>query len=131
MTTEQPKSEHQEAVWLAALATQPNAFVDHLMDDAFVRRSVERAEIIIDAYFMARGWPLPSESSDDPKPVAHLVWLQGRRSADDVEDYYEVARPGDKCVDGSPPFPVWDRPVQFPAASEGGAAQDSKEITNV
>jgi hypothetical protein len=42
-----------------------------------------------------------------PKPIAHLVWLQGRRSADDVEDYYEVARAGDKCADGSEPFPVY------------------------
>jgi hypothetical protein len=41
------------------------------------------------------------------KPIAHLVWLQGRRAADDVEDYYEVARPGDKSVDGSDPFPVY------------------------
>lgn len=44
------------------------------------------------------------------KPIAHLVWLQGRRGPDDVEDYYEVARPGDKCVDGSDPFPVFARP---------------------
>ncbi|NTG61797.1 hypothetical protein G6L45_16065 [Agrobacterium rhizogenes] len=41
------------------------------------------------------------------EPIAHLVWLQGRRAADDVEDYYEVARPGDKSVDGSDPFPVY------------------------
>ncbi|MBM7046086.1 hypothetical protein [Rhizobium lusitanum] len=44
------------------------------------------------------------------KPIAHLVWLQGRRAADDVEDYYEVARPGDKSVDGSDPFPVYASP---------------------
>jgi hypothetical protein len=41
------------------------------------------------------------------KPIAHLVWLQGRRAADDIEDYYEVALPGDKSVDGSEPFPVY------------------------
>lgn len=45
------------------------------------------------------------------KPVCHLVWLQGRRAADDVEDYYEVARPGDKSVDGSDPFPVYFKPT--------------------
>lgn len=44
------------------------------------------------------------------KPITHLVWLQGRRGPDDVEDYYEVARPGDKCVDGSDPFPVYVSP---------------------
>ncbi|NTF67915.1 hypothetical protein [Rhizobium rhizogenes] len=44
------------------------------------------------------------------EPIAHLVWLQGRRAADDVEDYYEVARPGDKSVDGSDPFPVYASP---------------------
>jgi hypothetical protein len=41
------------------------------------------------------------------KPIAHLVWLQGRLAPDDVEDYYEVARPGDTSVDGSDPFPVY------------------------
>jgi len=41
------------------------------------------------------------------EPIAHLVWLQGRRAPDDVEDYYEVARPGDTSVDGSDPFPVY------------------------
>lgn len=51
-----------------------------------------------------------------PKPVAHLVWLQGRRAADDVEDYYEVARPGDKSVDGSDPFPVYATPPALEAA---------------
>lgn len=55
------------------------------------------------------------------KPIAHLVWLQGRRSADDVEDYYEVARIGDKSVDGSDPFPVYALPV--PALSEKQAAE--------
>lgn len=45
------------------------------------------------------------------KPVCYLVWKQFRRAADDVEDYYEVARPGDKCVDGSEPFPVYMRRV--------------------
>jgi hypothetical protein len=44
------------------------------------------------------------------EPIAHLVWLQGRRAPDDVEDYYEVARPGDKSVDGSDPFPVYASP---------------------
>ncbi|SCB30741.1 hypothetical protein [Rhizobium lusitanum] len=44
------------------------------------------------------------------EPIAHLVWLQGRRAADDVEDYYEVARAGDKSVDGSDPFPVYASP---------------------
>jgi hypothetical protein len=42
------------------------------------------------------------------KPITHLVWRQYLRAADDVEDYYEVARKGDKCVDGSEPFPVYD-----------------------
>lgn len=46
-------------------------------------------------------------SAGQAQPVAHLVWLQGRRAIDDVEDYYEVARPGDKSVDGSDPFPVY------------------------
>ncbi len=41
------------------------------------------------------------------EPIAHLVWLQGRLAPDDVEDYYEVARPGDTSVDGSDPFPVY------------------------
>lgn len=45
------------------------------------------------------------------KPVCYLVWKQFLRAADDVEDYYEVARPGDKCVDGSDPFPVYMRNV--------------------
>lgn len=53
-----------------------------------------------------------------PKPVTHLVWLQGRRAADDVEDYYEVARPGDKSVDGSDPFPVY----MHPPAKSGNSA---------
>lgn len=51
-----------------------------------------------------------------PKPITHLVWLQGRRAADDVEDYYEVARPGDKSVDGSEPFPVYASPPALEAA---------------
>lgn len=46
----------------------------------------------------------------ESEPVAHLVWRQYLRAADDVEDYYEVARPGDKCVDGSAPFPVYTHP---------------------
>ena len=45
------------------------------------------------------------------KPICHLVWRQGRRAIDDVEDYYEVARPGDKSVDGSDPFPVFLLPA--------------------
>lgn len=49
----------------------------------------------------------PALSAGQAQPVAHLVWLQGRRAIDDVEDYYEVARPGDKSVDGSDPFPVY------------------------
>lgn len=48
----------------------------------------------------------------ESKPVAHLVWRQYLRAADDVEDYYEVARPGDKCVDGSDPFPVYVSPEE-------------------
>jgi hypothetical protein len=53
-----------------------------------------------------------------PQPIAHLVWLQGRRAADDVEDYYEVARPGDKSVDGSDPFPVYAAPPPPAAVQE-------------
>jgi hypothetical protein len=128
MTTEHEISRHREAVHLAAIAAEPNAFVDYVTDKSSVRRAEEKAEKIIAAYFLARGWPLPSEVSDDRKPVAHLVWLQGFNGIDDVHDYYEVARPGDKCVDGSPPFPVWDRPVNFPTVCEGGEA---KEATNV
>ncbi|NTG94216.1 hypothetical protein [Rhizobium rhizogenes] len=45
------------------------------------------------------------------EPVCHLVWRQARIAADDVQDYYDVARPGDKCVDGSEPFPVYATPV--------------------
>lgn len=41
------------------------------------------------------------------EPIAYLIWLQGRPAIDDVVDYYEVARHGDKCVDGSEPFPVY------------------------
>lgn len=47
------------------------------------------------------------------KPIAHLVWQQGRPAIDDAVDYYEVARPGDKSVDGTDPFPVWDQPKEF------------------
>lgn len=46
------------------------------------------------------------------EPVAHLVWLQGRPAIDDVVDYYEVARSGDKSVDGSEPFPVYTQPIE-------------------
>lgn len=53
---------------------------------------------------------LEAALSTDAEPVAHLVWMQGRRAIDDVEDYYEVARPGDKSVDGSDPFPVYAAP---------------------
>lgn len=59
------------------------------------------------------GWAAALSSQDQEPvkvqgdPVAHLVWRQARRAADDVEDYFEVARPGDKCVDGSDPFPVY------------------------
>lgn len=45
------------------------------------------------------------------EPVAHLVWLQGRPAIDDVVDYYEVARSGDKSADGSEPFPVYAQPI--------------------
>jgi len=48
----------------------------------------------------------------DVRPVAHLVWLQGRPTIDDVVDYYEVARPGDKSVDGSKPLPVYTQPIK-------------------
>lgn len=41
------------------------------------------------------------------KVVAHLVWKQGLRAIDDLEDYYEVARDGEKSADGSEPFPVY------------------------
>jgi len=44
------------------------------------------------------------------KPIAYLVWLQGRHAADDVEDYYAVALPGEKSVDGTDPFPVYASP---------------------
>lgn len=57
----------------------------------------------------------------EAKPVCHLVWLQGRRAADDVEDYYEVARPGDKCVDGSDPFPVYASPPALSAQVQDAA----------
>jgi hypothetical protein len=46
--------------------------------------------------------------SGEQKPIAYLVWMQARLAIDDVEDYYEVARPGDKSVDGSEPFPVYE-----------------------
>src|SRR3546814_2262908 len=58
----------------------------------------------------------------ESQPVAHLVWLQGRRAVDDYEDYYEVARPGDKSIDGSEPFPVFASPV--PAKREAGVDVD-------
>lgn len=52
-------------------------------------------------------------NGDDEKPVAYLVWQQGRIAIDDVVDYFEVAKEGDKSVDGSAAFPVWDHAV-FP-----------------
>ncbi|NTJ46843.1 hypothetical protein G6K93_07425 [Agrobacterium rhizogenes] len=70
------------------------------------------------------------------EPIAHLVWLQGRRAADDVEDYYEVARPGDKSVDGSDPFPVYaalgvgtvaQEPVFLMCEACGSLLGDSRE----
>jgi hypothetical protein len=64
------------------------------------------AEKIIAAYFASRGW-----AAQSPEPLAYLVWLQAYNGTDDVHDYFEVARPGDKCVDGSPPFPVWGIPI--------------------
>lgn len=131
MTNDQTRSQHLKAVRRAVAATEPNEYVDNPMDESLLRRAEEKAEQIIAAYFLARGWKAPSETADDHKPVAHLVWLQGRRAPDDVEDYYEVARPGDKCVDGSPPFPVWDAPVLFSAAPESGDNHVSKESTDV
>ncbi len=65
-------------------------------------------------------WPSEEASSElltaalallPGEPVCHLVWRQARIAADDVQDYYEVARPGDKCVDGSDPFPVYVAPA--------------------
>lgn len=50
------------------------------------------------------------------KPLAYVVWRQGRRGADDVEDYYEVAGPGDISADGSDPFPVFTHPAPSPKA---------------
>lgn len=50
------------------------------------------------------------------KPIAHLVWRQGRIGVDDVIDYYEVATVNDKSVDGSDPFPVWMEPPSSAAA---------------
>ncbi|NSZ73291.1 hypothetical protein G6L74_05980 [Agrobacterium tumefaciens] len=64
-----------------------------------------------------------------PKPVAHLVWLQGRRAADDVEDYYEVARPGDKSVDGSDPFPVYATPPALEAALSAAEPEGFVKLT--
>lgn len=43
----------------------------------------------------------------DVKPFAYLAWKQGRIAIDDVVDYYEVVTADDKCVDGSPSFPVY------------------------
>jgi hypothetical protein len=63
------------------------------------------------------------------KPVAHLVWQQGRRGIDDVEDFYEVARPGDKSIDGSDPFPVWDHP--HPVANAGKIAEAEELVARL
>lgn len=67
------------------------------------------------------------------KPVCHLVWLQGRRAPDDVEDYYEVARPGDKCVDGSDAFPVFAEPrdkwIDVNDRLPGEQGHDSEEVS--
>ena len=63
--------------------------------------------------------------SEELKPIAHLVWRQYLRAVDDVEDYYEVARPGDKSVDGSDPFPVYSLPFRLDdvcAVYDGGNA---------
>lgn len=46
--------------------------------------------------------------SEELKPFAYLIWMQGIRGPDDVEDYYEVAQPDEKSIDGSPAFPVYD-----------------------
>lgn len=53
------------------------------------------------------------ELMEQNKPICELVWRQARTGPDDVVDYYEVAYPGDLCVDGSPPFPVWGSPNFF------------------
>lgn len=130
MTTEQLRSPHEDAIRAAAMVVNPVAFEEAMKPLWFAKEAEEKAEQIVAAYFASRGWTMPSKFNDDRKPIAHLVWLQSFNGIDDVHDYYEVARPGDKCVDGSPPFPVWDRPVHFPAAPEGGPSQDSKEHTN-
>lgn len=44
---------------------------------------------------------------DSMTPIAHLVWRNVLVAPDDAVDYYEVARDGDKCADGSEPFPVY------------------------
>ena len=49
-------------------------------------------------------------AAEPVKPVCHLVWMQGMRGPDDVEDYFLVAEPGDKGVDGSDAFPVYAAP---------------------
>lgn len=50
------------------------------------------------------------------EPICHLVWKQARIAIDDVQDYYEVARPGDQSVDGSDPFPVYAAPALLSVA---------------
>jgi hypothetical protein len=67
--------------------------------------------------------------SPEQKPVAYLVWQQGRRGIDDVEDYYEIARPGDKSIDGSDPFPVWDHP--HPVANAGNIAEAEELVARL
>lgn len=52
-----------------------------------------------------------SAHNHEPAPLTYLVWKQGRIAIDDFQDYYEVASPGAKSVDGSEAFPVWDRPT--------------------
>lgn len=65
----------------------------------------------LDGWFeQAMSAALTAAFSAMSEPVCHLVWLQSRRTPDDVEDYYEVSRPGDKSVDGSDPFPVYAAP---------------------
>lgn len=103
----------------------------------------EMVELACKAITEKRGFVWPDEFSEDEKqtgreniraalsaalsieqtqPAAHLVWRQYLRAADDVEDYYEVARPGDKCVDGSEPFPVYaHRPVSALVNAEADA----------
>ena len=63
------------------------------------------------------------------KPICHLVWRQGCLAIDDVADYYEVARKGDKSVDGSDPFPVYRVAPPPPAAVQEPGAVKALEWT--